>query len=89
VNTICWNDTGQHILSGSDDQHLMITNPFNGKVCYEYTYKVCISEEVVYNVQYCLHYCVILGDPTSSFWAKMNDVARFSILDKKTILDEN
>ncbi|XP_045462965.1 DDB1- and CUL4-associated factor 6-like isoform X2 [Harmonia axyridis] len=26
VNTICWNSTGEYILSGSDDQHLAITN---------------------------------------------------------------
>lgn len=31
VNTICWNDSGQYILSGSDDQYLVITNPFDGK----------------------------------------------------------
>ena len=34
VNTICWNDTGQLILSGSDDQHLVVVNPFSGKVLY-------------------------------------------------------
>ncbi|XP_041354673.1 DDB1- and CUL4-associated factor 6-like isoform X2 [Gigantopelta aegis] len=28
VNTISWNERGTHILSGSDDQHLVITNPF-------------------------------------------------------------
>lgn len=32
VNTICWNDNGQYILSGSDDQHLVITNGYNYKV---------------------------------------------------------
>ncbi|XP_064628724.1 DDB1- and CUL4-associated factor 6-like isoform X2 [Lineus longissimus] len=32
VNTICWNDVGNYILSGSDDQHLIITNPFTKKV---------------------------------------------------------
>ncbi|KAG5889420.1 hypothetical protein JTB14_032754 [Gonioctena quinquepunctata] len=32
VNTICWNDTGEYILSGSDDQHLVITNGHNYKV---------------------------------------------------------
>ncbi|KAL3189337.1 hypothetical protein MRX96_002654 [Rhipicephalus microplus] len=26
VNTICWNDAGTYLLSGSDDQHLCITN---------------------------------------------------------------
>ncbi|KAH9519426.1 hypothetical protein Btru_075500 [Bulinus truncatus] len=31
VNTICWNDAGSLILSGSDDQHLAITDPFSGK----------------------------------------------------------
>ncbi|XP_060063291.1 DDB1- and CUL4-associated factor 6-like [Ylistrum balloti] len=31
VNTICWNNTGHTILSGSDDQHLVITDPFNNK----------------------------------------------------------
>ena len=32
VNTICWNDTGTSILSGSDDQHLVVANPFTDKV---------------------------------------------------------
>ncbi|XP_042313503.1 DDB1- and CUL4-associated factor 6 isoform X3 [Sceloporus undulatus] len=32
VNTICWNDTGEYILSGSDDTNLVITNPFSRKV---------------------------------------------------------
>ncbi|CAG5115056.1 unnamed protein product [Candidula unifasciata] len=31
VNTICWNDNGTLILSGSDDQQLAITDPFSGK----------------------------------------------------------
>ncbi|XP_055888331.1 DDB1- and CUL4-associated factor 6-like [Biomphalaria glabrata] len=31
VNTICWNDACTLILSGSDDQHLAITDPFSGK----------------------------------------------------------
>ncbi|BFZ24958.1 hypothetical protein BsWGS_27997 [Bradybaena similaris] len=31
VNTICWNDNGSLILSGSDDQQLAITDPFSGK----------------------------------------------------------
>ncbi|XP_061176585.1 DDB1- and CUL4-associated factor 6-like [Saccostrea echinata] len=31
VNTICWNETGQYLLSGSDDQHLIISEPFTGK----------------------------------------------------------
>uniref|UniRef100_A0AAR2IIL2 Ddb1 and cul4 associated factor 6 n=1 Tax=Pygocentrus nattereri TaxID=42514 RepID=A0AAR2IIL2_PYGNA len=32
VNTICWNDTGKYILSGSDDTNLVITDPFTRKV---------------------------------------------------------
>lgn len=32
VNTICWNSTGEYILSGSDDQHLVITNGHDYKV---------------------------------------------------------
>ncbi|XP_062312619.1 DDB1- and CUL4-associated factor 6 isoform X4 [Osmerus eperlanus] len=32
VNTISWNDTGEYILSGSDDTNLVITNPYNKKV---------------------------------------------------------
>ncbi|XP_062611161.1 DDB1- and CUL4-associated factor 6-like [Saccostrea cucullata] len=31
VNTICWNETGQYLLSGSDDQHLIVSEPFTGK----------------------------------------------------------
>uniref|UniRef100_A0A671P1Y2 DDB1- and CUL4-associated factor 6-like n=1 Tax=Sinocyclocheilus anshuiensis TaxID=1608454 RepID=A0A671P1Y2_9TELE len=32
VNTISWNDTGEYILSGSDDTNLVITNAYNRKV---------------------------------------------------------
>ncbi|KFQ28162.1 DDB1- and CUL4-associated factor 6, partial [Merops nubicus] len=32
VNTICWNDTGEYILSGSDDTNLVISNPYHRKV---------------------------------------------------------
>uniref|UniRef100_A0A3Q2PK08 Ddb1 and cul4 associated factor 6 n=1 Tax=Fundulus heteroclitus TaxID=8078 RepID=A0A3Q2PK08_FUNHE len=32
VNTISWSDTGEYILSGSDDTFLVITNPYNKKV---------------------------------------------------------
>ncbi|XP_031725323.1 DDB1- and CUL4-associated factor 6 isoform X2 [Anarrhichthys ocellatus] len=32
VNTICWNDTGEYLLSGSDDTFLVISNPYNKKV---------------------------------------------------------
>ncbi|XP_056648569.1 DDB1- and CUL4-associated factor 6-like isoform X1 [Diorhabda sublineata] len=37
VNTICWNDTGEYILSGSDDQCLVITNGHNYDVLGKYT----------------------------------------------------
>lgn len=36
VNTICWNEKGSLILSGSDDQHLVITNGFNYTVEADY-----------------------------------------------------
>ncbi|XP_035459618.1 DDB1- and CUL4-associated factor 6 isoform X4 [Scophthalmus maximus] len=32
VNTISWNDTGEYLLSGSDDTFLVISNPYNKKV---------------------------------------------------------
>ncbi len=32
VNTICWNEHGTMILSGSDDQHLVITDPHTTKM---------------------------------------------------------
>ncbi|RWS05100.1 nuclear receptor interaction protein-like protein, partial [Dinothrombium tinctorium] len=31
VNTICWNESGQWLLSGSDDQHLCITHAYTHK----------------------------------------------------------
>lgn len=37
VNSIVWNETGDKILSGSDDQKLVITNPFTSKVLVKYT----------------------------------------------------
>uniref|UniRef100_A0A1Y1LGV7 Uncharacterized protein n=2 Tax=Photinus pyralis TaxID=7054 RepID=A0A1Y1LGV7_PHOPY len=36
VNTLCWNETGEYILSGSDDQRLMITNGHTYKVHEDY-----------------------------------------------------
>ncbi|KAK5640506.1 hypothetical protein RI129_011317 [Pyrocoelia pectoralis] len=36
VNTLCWNETGEFILSGSDDQRLMITNGHTYKVHEDY-----------------------------------------------------
>ncbi|CAL9690069.1 unnamed protein product [Knipowitschia caucasica] len=32
VNTISWNETGEYLLSGSDDTFLVISNPYNKKV---------------------------------------------------------
>lgn len=32
VNSICWNSTGDLILSGSDDQHLVLTNAYTYQV---------------------------------------------------------
>jgi len=39
VNTMCWNESGSLILSGSDDQYLKITDPFNRNV----SYQLCLS----------------------------------------------
>lgn len=37
VNSIVWNETGDKILSGSDDQKLVISNPFTSNVHVKYT----------------------------------------------------
>uniref|UniRef100_A0A182IL99 Uncharacterized protein n=1 Tax=Anopheles atroparvus TaxID=41427 RepID=A0A182IL99_ANOAO len=34
VNTIVWSEDGQLLLSGSDDQHIAVSNPFLGKQLY-------------------------------------------------------
>ncbi|XP_014244743.1 DDB1- and CUL4-associated factor 6-like isoform X2 [Cimex lectularius] len=36
VNCICWNDKGDKLLSGSDDQHLIVTNPYNYEIVSNY-----------------------------------------------------
>ncbi|XP_012217547.1 DDB1- and CUL4-associated factor 6 isoform X2 [Linepithema humile] len=36
VNSICWNSGGELILSGSDDQHLVLTNAHNYEVLTDY-----------------------------------------------------
>ncbi|XP_012276736.1 DDB1- and CUL4-associated factor 6 isoform X2 [Orussus abietinus] len=36
VNSICWNSNGELILSGSDDQHLVLTNAYNYQVLTDY-----------------------------------------------------
>ena len=37
VNTVCWNSTGEYILSGSDDQNIVISNPYTEKIVAKYT----------------------------------------------------
>lgn len=37
VNTISWNHSGEYLLSGSDDQHLIITHGHNYKVLVDYS----------------------------------------------------
>ncbi|XP_058512212.1 uncharacterized protein LOC131478178 [Ochotona princeps] len=32
IQSICWNDTGEYILSGSDDTKLAISNPYSRKI---------------------------------------------------------
>ncbi|XP_012264400.2 DDB1- and CUL4-associated factor 6-like isoform X2 [Athalia rosae] len=36
VNSICWNNSGEFLLSGSDDQHLVLTNAYNYQVLTDY-----------------------------------------------------
>ncbi|XP_054274371.1 DDB1- and CUL4-associated factor 6-like isoform X1 [Macrosteles quadrilineatus] len=36
VNCICWNDTGEYLLSGSDDQHLVISHAYSYKMLTDY-----------------------------------------------------
>lgn len=36
VNTVSWNDKGQYLLSGSDDQTIVVTNPYTGKILVQY-----------------------------------------------------
>ncbi|XP_076174952.1 DDB1- and CUL4-associated factor 6 isoform X2 [Ptiloglossa arizonensis] len=36
VNSVCWNATGELILSGSDDLHLVLTNAYTYKVVTDY-----------------------------------------------------
>lgn len=36
VNTVSWNDKGQYLLSGSDDQTIVVSNPFNGHILVQY-----------------------------------------------------
>ncbi|XP_012160396.1 DDB1- and CUL4-associated factor 6 [Ceratitis capitata] len=36
VNTVCWNSSGEYLLSGSDDQCVAITNPHSQEVLLKY-----------------------------------------------------
>lgn len=37
VNSVCWSGDGSKILSGSDDQKLVLSNPFNSEILVRYT----------------------------------------------------
>ena len=37
MNTVVWNETGQFLLSGSDDHRLLITEPYSRKVVVDLT----------------------------------------------------
>ncbi|XP_053694985.1 DDB1- and CUL4-associated factor 6-like [Sabethes cyaneus] len=36
VNTVFWSDDGQLLLSGSDDQHIVISSPFTGRTLFQH-----------------------------------------------------
>lgn len=36
VNTVSWNEKGQYLLSGSDDQTIVVTNPYTGEILVQY-----------------------------------------------------
>ncbi|XP_058830139.1 DDB1- and CUL4-associated factor 6-like [Topomyia yanbarensis] len=36
VNTVSWSDDGQLLLSGSDDQHIVISSPFTGRTLFQH-----------------------------------------------------
>ncbi|XP_039436330.1 DDB1- and CUL4-associated factor 6-like [Culex pipiens pallens] len=36
VNTVFWSDDGQLLLSGSDDQHIVVSDPFTGRTLHKY-----------------------------------------------------
>jgi nuclear receptor interaction protein len=36
VNSVVWSDDGNFVLSGSDDQHIVITNPFSSNVVHKH-----------------------------------------------------
>lgn len=36
VNTVFWSDDGQLLLSGSDDQHIVISSPFTGQTLFQH-----------------------------------------------------
>lgn len=52
VNSIVWNEAGDKILSGSDDQKLVISNPFNSKVFVKYT---TVHRSNIFSAQFLPH----------------------------------
>lgn len=37
MNTVSWNEKGQYLLSGSDDQTIVVTNPYTGEILVQYS----------------------------------------------------
>lgn len=52
VNSIAWNEAGDKILSGSDDQKLVISSPFNSKVYVKYT---TVHRSNIFSAQFLPH----------------------------------
>lgn len=52
VNSIVWNSTGDKILSGSDDQKLVISSPFNSRVFVKYT---TVHRSNIFSAQFLPH----------------------------------
>jgi len=51
VNTISWNNTGEYLLSGSDDTFLVISNPYNKKVGSDQQFPSPYSNELVLTIK--------------------------------------
>ena len=54
---MCWNESGSLILSGSDDQYLKITDPFNRNVSYslfivfrQSSLIICLQKTIFFHV---------------------------------------
>ena len=57
-------EKGTLILSGSDDQHIAITDPFSGKVQYQITCLICII--VMYHLNFFMHSNILLSNAAST-----------------------